>query len=42
MENLSSRKEAEDTLSKYISEKGIRQFLLKNLEEMKKVNLPGR
>ncbi|MDN3668617.1 alpha/beta fold hydrolase [Echinicola jeungdonensis] len=46
LENLSSRKEAEDTLSKYISEKGIRQFLLKNLgrnEESKftwKVNLP--
>ncbi|UCS94135.1 alpha/beta fold hydrolase [Echinicola marina] len=46
MEELKSRKEADDTLAKYIDEMGIRQFLLKSLgrnEERKfiwKVNLP--
>ncbi|NHE59172.1 alpha/beta fold hydrolase [Cyclobacterium plantarum] len=42
---LASRKEAEDILAKYISEKGIRQFLLKNLTRVDgafawKINLP--
>lgn len=46
MENLKSRKEAEDILSNYISIKGIRQFLLKSLgrgNDQKfiwKINLP--
>ncbi|WP_186753810.1 alpha/beta fold hydrolase [Echinicola salinicaeni] len=46
MDELKSRKEADDTLAKYINEMGIRQFLLKSLgrdENRKfiwKVNLP--
>lgn len=46
MDKLKSRKEAEETLAAYISEKGIRQFLLKSLgrnEHQKfiwKINLP--
>jgi pimeloyl-ACP methyl ester carboxylesterase len=45
IKNLGSRKEAEDTLAGYISERGIRQFLLKNLTRKEgafawKANLP--
>jgi pimeloyl-ACP methyl ester carboxylesterase len=46
MDKLKSRKEADDTLSDFIKDKGIRQFLLKSLgrnEEGKfawKINLP--
>lgn len=43
--SLSSRKEAEDKLAEYIPERGIRQFLLKNLTRKEgafewKINLP--
>lgn len=31
LDKISSRKEADDSLAKYVTEKGIRQFLLKNL-----------
>lgn len=45
LDNLSSRKAAEDQLAEHISEKGIRQFLLKNLTRKEnkfawKINLP--
>ncbi|MEX0882150.1 MAG: alpha/beta fold hydrolase [Cyclobacteriaceae bacterium] len=45
LESLNSRKEAEDQLFPFISEKGIRQFLLKNLTRKEgkfawKINLP--
>ena len=45
IKNLSSRKEAEDKLTEYISERGVRQFLLKNLTRKEgafawKINLP--
>lgn len=45
IQNLQSRKEAEDKLAEYIPERGIRQFLLKNLTRKEgafawKVNLP--
>ncbi|SHN19554.1 Pimeloyl-ACP methyl ester carboxylesterase [Cyclobacterium lianum] len=44
-EKLKSRKEAEDILAQYIAERGIRQFLLKNLTRSEggfawKINLP--
>jgi pimeloyl-ACP methyl ester carboxylesterase len=32
LQSVSSRKEAEDQLSKYVPEPGVRQFLLKNLD----------
>ncbi|EPR66314.1 alpha/beta fold hydrolase [Cyclobacterium qasimii] len=45
IKSLASRKEAEDKLAEYIPERGIRQFLLKNLTRKEgvfawKVNLP--
>tara|TARA_R110002074_G_scaffold43475_3_gene113343 strand:- start:54 stop:815 length:762 start_codon:yes stop_codon:yes gene_type:complete len=45
IQNLQSRKEAEDKLAEYIEERGIRQFLLKNLTRKEgafawKINLP--
>jgi pimeloyl-ACP methyl ester carboxylesterase len=45
IKNLSSRKEAEDKLTEFISERGVRQFLLKNLTRKEgafawKINLP--
>jgi len=45
IKNLASRKEAEDKLAEYIPERGVRQFLLKNLTRKEgafvwKVNLP--
>lgn len=46
IQNLKSRKEADNTLSEYVSELGVRQFLLKNLGRSKgggyewKLNLP--
>lgn len=45
IQNLKSRKEAEDKLAEYIPERGIRQFLLKNLTRKEgafewKINLP--
>jgi pimeloyl-ACP methyl ester carboxylesterase len=45
IQNLQSRKEAEEKLAEYIPERGIRQFLLKNLTRKEgafawKINLP--
>ena len=41
-DNIADRREADDELSKHIKEKGIRQFLLKNLYWMKKDRLGFR
>lgn len=38
LDQLKSRKEADDILSQYVKEKGIRQFLLKSLERNEKGN----
>lgn len=46
IENIKSRREAEETLAEYVKEKGVRQFLLKNLDRNDqggyewKINLP--